>query len=70
MRPLSQRLEIRLSEPDTDRLRQIAARAGRSESEVLRAVIRSIDPATVTTGIPLPMRADTQAETRREAALV
>jgi len=54
MRELSDRIFVRLSESDTSRLRTIAARAGRTESDLLRTLIRSIDVDHVNLGIPLP----------------
>lgn len=64
MRDLSQRIEIRLSEGDTARVRLIAERSGRSVAEVLRHVIRAIDPERVTTGIPLPTQPQAEASER------
>jgi len=48
------RKEIRLSESDTAWLSRLAERAGRPESEVVRLLIRSVDPDQVSIGIPLP----------------
>ena len=56
----TKRLEIRLSEPDTARVEYLAERAGRSASELVRCLIRSIDPERVPTGLPLlPLGAET-----------
>jgi len=47
------RLGIRLGEHETDLVARIAARAGRSESDVIRTLIRSVDVDRVSTGIAL-----------------
>jgi len=61
------RLGIRLTESDTNLVAQIAARAGRSESDVIRTLIRSVDVDRVSTGIalapPLPGEAEAAEHT-------
>ncbi len=55
------RLGIRLGEHETDLVARIAARAGRSESDVIRTLIRSVDVDRVGTGIalaPTPLEAE------------
>ena len=79
MRHYGLRKEIRLSASDTAWLARLAERAGRPESEVVRILIRSVDPDQVSTGIPpLTLRteapsgpgpATTEAQPRREAVL-
>ena len=79
MRHYGLRKEIRLSEGDTAWLARLAARAGRPEGEVIRLLIRSVDPDRVSTGLPLPTLhveaasepspATTEAKSRRETVL-
>ena len=47
------RLGIRLSEHETVLVTRIAERAGRTESDVIRTLIRSVDVDRVSTGIAL-----------------
>ena len=55
------RLGIRLGERETDLVARIAARAGRSESDVIRTLIRSVDVDRVSTGIPAPTPLEAEA---------
>jgi len=44
--------QMRLATEDRQRLRDLAARAQRSESEIVRLLLRQAEPARVNTGIP------------------
>ena len=66
---LNHRLEVRLTADDARRLDQIAARAGRDRSSVIRTILRGLDPQEVDTGIPQPRPAITEAQSRRRAVL-
>ncbi len=50
----SERFEFRVDPEEGRRLRLLAARADRSPSDLLRAIVRRLDLTSVNTGIPLP----------------
>ena len=71
--------QMRLASADRQRLRDLAARAQRSESEVVRLLLRQADLTRVSTGLPpltlhteapsAPGPATTEAKPWREAVL-
>lgn len=67
----SGRFQLRIPRADRHRLRELAEQAQRSESDVVRLLIRAADQRHITTGIPLPERpgeAETLAPVERQAA--
>lgn len=46
--------QVRLAGEDRRRLRALAERAGRTESDVVRTLLRSVNLDAVNTGIPSP----------------
>ncbi len=52
----SERFEFRCDREESQRLRQLAERAGRTPSDLLRLIVRQLDVAAVTTGLPLPTK--------------
>ena len=58
----SQRFEMRLDPEEGRRLRLLAARADRTPSDLLRAIVRRLDLTSVTTGIPLSEAETTERE--------
>jgi len=62
--------QMRLASEDRQRLRDLAARAQRSESEVVRLLLRQADLTRVNTGIPSPtLRTKAPSEPERATAL-
>lgn len=67
----SGRFHLRIPRADRLRLHALAEQAQRSESDVVRLLIRAAEPRHITTGIPLPERpgeAETLAPSERQAA--
>jgi len=57
----SERFEFRVDPEEGRRLRLLAERADRSPSDLLRLILRQLDPNTVSSGIPSPTSATEQA---------
>jgi len=57
----SERFEFRVDPEEGRRLRLLAERADRTPSDLLRTLVRQLDPEQVTTGIPAPTLLEAEA---------
>jgi len=64
----NQRFEFRVAPEEAERLRRLAQRADRSPSDLLRALVRQLDPATVSSGLPLLRPSEAEALEREPTA--
>ncbi len=62
-------LGVRLTDPERERVRELARRAGRTESDFVRLLLRTVGPESISTGIPpLTLRTEAPSEPERATA--
>jgi len=52
----TERIEVRLTERETANLARLRERSGRTASDLIRTLLRQLDPEELTTGLPSPTR--------------
>ena len=57
-------LGVRLTDPERERVRELARRAGRTESDFVRLLLRSVGPESISSGIKPPRLPETETYER------